>query len=246
MACFEGYGMVLNTQEFITKSIGLLQIMQMQNTVCVINSLKQIIFASNPMLELFKANDYQQSDSCAILLDYTQIDPILQYADVVLLTGMERSIININVESSNPEFRVTKVSYLPIRNPNNNSIAFIIIKIEKIDFPIYFHHVLLANPYKINKKYTFTEDKFLTRREHEIAFLLLFCKSKAEVTNIINLFTEKYITSKTVSNIIRQQLLPKFNVKNTDELLSRLYQCNYHRNIPVSLLTDTQIDLEML
>ena len=166
-----------------------------------------------------------------------------------MTTKETQRMISANVNRPEPEFRILLVTHAPLINPDTNNAIAVKIQFDKINFPCYFHHLLLKSPKQfaqLTAVVSLNYDELLSRREHEIAFLLFYCKSVEQITKIINLFAERPIATKTVQNIIRQQLYPKFQVKNQETLIEQLHQHEYHKKIPSSLMFNFQINLNNL
>lgn len=153
-----------------------------------------------------------------------------------------QNCLSINLNREDPEYHVLHVVKSPIINPHTDNVVGIIVEFCKIDFPLYFHKIFQIQPKQVCKTKIVCNDELLTAREHEIAFLLFYCRNSDEITNTINMFNDKFITSKTVRNIIRQQLYPKLEVNNVDTALIKLRELGYHKKVPKSLLTNLYID----
>lgn len=140
-----------------------------------------------------------------------------------------------------PDSHILMLLFSPILNKEDNVIA------SRLDFtPVdisYFLQILInANP-KITPCEIPSSEQFLTKREHQIAFLLCHCRSTLEITQVLNLFNTKSITQKTVHNIISRYLFVKFEVKTRSKLILKLFENGYDKNIPNSLLSNQFIDL---
>ncbi len=77
-----------------------------------------------------------------------------------------------------------------------------------------------------------------TRNTHEFLSINL-----NRIAQILSTLYDKPISTKTINNIIRQQLYAKFEVYNLESLQDKLYNHGYHKNIPVSFLCNLFLDL---
>ena len=153
-----------------------------------------------------------------------------------------QNCLSINLNRENPDYHVLQVVKSPIINPHTDNVVGVIVEFCKIDFPLYFHKIFQIQPKQISKTKVISSDELLTTREHEIAFLLFYCRNSDEIASTINTFNDKFITSKTIRNIIRQQLYPKLDVSNVEAALLCLRELGYHKKVPKSLLTNIYID----
>lgn len=64
-----------------------------------------------------------------------------------------------------------------------------------------------------------------------------------EIANLIGKFEGKSITPSTVNNIIHRYLFKKFMVKNKEDLMDKLIENGYHKNMPNSLLSNIFVDI---
>ena len=107
----------------------------------------------------------------------------------------------------------------------------------------YFFSILIQTNGQIDPNDLPENDDYLTKREHQVAFLLCHCKDNEEIAKVISLTKDKSIQAKTINNIISRYLFPKFQVNNKDELQEKLKALNYDKKIPNSLLSNQFIDL---
>lgn len=140
-----------------------------------------------------------------------------------------------------PDSHILMLLFSPIITIDQQLIA---VQLEFTPVEIaYFFQVLI----KINKKIEPCDlpdnDDFLTKRQHQVAFLLCHLSDTAEITKIISLFSPNDITSKTVHNIINRDLFTKFKVTKRQDLIEKLHRMGYNTKMPTSLLSNQFIDL---
>jgi len=130
----------------------------------------------------------------------------------------------------------------PVTEPGTNFVIALRFEFYKVKLELFFQ-ALINNVNKIKDNGLPHNDDFLTKREHQIAFLLFYCKDYVEIAQIISIFNNSVVTEKTVRNIVSRYLYPKFMVSNKENLIAKLQQCGYDSKMPNSLLTNRFIDL---
>jgi len=235
--------------DFLIKAIEYFTLLHQNSLMLLVDLNGKVLFVSNGLVNVFNLSDRHS------LLNKHYLE--INLAPKETLTAMRNSFkrvvasaetqksLFINLTLSNPEFHALTCSESVLINPETNTIVAICIEFRKVEFPLNFQKILTMIPAKINNNQA-SSDGLLTRREHEIAFLLFYCKTSDEVAKIISKFNNRPITSKTVRNIIRQQLCPKLQASGHDELISKLHSFGYHKKIPRSLLRNQFIDLSLL
>lgn len=243
---------MLSDSKYLTRVVELFNLLYHKELVHVVDTEDRFIFVSDTTLSL--AHETRENVIGKTFYEVFSPPPdniksVAQSIKTALTTKEVQRMISVNIERTNSTQRILLVTHAPLVNPDTNNAVAVKIRFDRMNFPSYFHHLLLKSPKQfanLTVLREFESDKLLSRREHEIAFLLFYCKSVEQITQIINLFTERQIVTKTVQNIIRQQLYPKFQAKNQEVLLEQLHQLDYHKNIPPSLLFNFQINLNDL
>lgn len=243
---------MLSDHEYLSSILQLFDLLYRKELVHVVDTENRFIFVSDELLNL--ANETRGNIIGKTFYEVFKphpdnIESVAQSLRRALATKEVQRMISVNVERTNSKQRILLITHTPLVNPDSDNALAVKIRFDNINFPCYFHHLLLKTPKQFAKppvSKLFENDQLLSRREHEIAFLLFYCKSIEQITQVINLLNERQIVAKTVRNIIRQQLYPKFQVQNQDALLEQLHCLEYHKNIPPSLLFNFQINLNDL
>ena len=237
-------------EECLTRVIQLFNLLYRKSFIHIIDLENRFIFVGDEMLDV--ANETREN-----VIGRTWYDVMSPHPDNIVSTelGIRAAIstrlaqhaITINVKRHETTQRILHVIQKPIINPATDQVVAVHIEFFKVNFPLYFHHLLLKNPERITTRcLTYEQEGILTRREHEIAFLLFYCKSLDDIVEVINAHSDRKITAKTIRNIISQQLFKKLHVFNRDSLLEELHKLEYHRKIPSSLLSNPHIDISEL
>jgi hypothetical protein len=152
-----------------------------------------------------------------------------------------KQVFIANLYHPYPESHILMLLFSPILAPTTEVIAM------RLDFtPVdiaYFFQVLIRLNQKITPQDLPKNDDLLTIREHQVAFLLCHCKDVTEISQVVSLFSEKEVSSKTIHNIINRYLFTKFNVTSKSKLIDILRETGYDKKMPSSLLSNQFIDL---
>lgn len=171
--------------------------------------------------------------------------PIINCINKVKTELQRQDFLSVNLNHER-DYLLLHCRLNPLINLSNNQLVAISVESTPVEFTLYFANLLNhlhPQPILCSKKYT---DELLTKREHEIAFLLFHTVNSEQIASILSLFAAKAVTAKTIRNIISQQLLPKLKVYNKPALLIKLRELGYHKKIPPTLLTNLHIDLATL
>lgn len=243
---------MLTDQEYLAKSLEFFNLLYHRELVHVVDNKDRFIYVSDvtlPFAKTSRENIIGKTFYEVFSPPPENIESVAASIKRAFTTKETQRMISANVNRPDPDHRILLVTHAPLINPDTNNAVAVKIQFDKINFPCYFHHLLLKSPKQfaqLSPVVSLNHDELLSRREHEIAFLLFYCKSVEQITKIINLFAERPIATKTVQNIIRQQLYPKFQVKNQETLIEQLHQHEYHKKIPPSLMFNFQINLNNL
>lgn len=243
---------MLSDDKYLTHVLQLFDLLYRKELVHVVDKEDRFIFISDAVLPFAKVpreNIIGKTFYEVFSPPPENIDSVAASIHRALATKEVQRMISVNVDRPNTSQRILLVTHSPLVNPDTDNALAVNIRFDSINFPCYFHHLLLKSPkqfVKLAALKEFDDDALLSRREHEIAFLLFYCRSVEQITQIINLFSERQIASKTIQNVISQQLYPKFQVQNQEALLEQLRKMEYHKKIPSSLLFNFQIYLNDL
>lgn len=153
-----------------------------------------------------------------------------------------KQFLSINIYRADPNYHALLINLQPILEPVTKQIIGAQIKLVPAELLVFFPILLQQNPqHTVNNLPD--NDTFLTRREHQIAFLLFHTRNYAEIAEIITRFEGTPIKLSTINNIVHRYLFTKFNVNTRETLIAELQKRNYHRKIPNSLLTNQFIDM---
>ncbi len=236
----------MTDKQFLAKIIELYKLIYVNELILLLDLDGTILFAGDKINEITKLN------SAAIVgKNHLQVLPLPEENLAKIIASIQKVItsrdtqefLSINLNHS-VDSLVLHCTLKPIINPISNNIVALSIASRKLNFPIYFYKLLMFTDtnFNVNTEIKHT-DSLLTLREHEIAFLLFYCKSVEKVAQILAALYKKPIATKTIHNIIRQQLYPKFAVFNLESLQDKLYNMNYHKKLPVSMLANLHVDV---
>ena len=235
----------LNNEQFLAKVIELYKIIHANDVILLLNLNGIVLYTSNKVEELTGMTPSQvigKNYLDSLPLPEENIPKIINSIDNTIKTRNTHEFLSVNLNRLAPNAFIFQCILKPIINPNNNEVVAISSESRQFNSPIYFYKMLIFTQTKQVSKVKHT-DKLLTLREHEIGFLLFYCKSANRIAQILSTLYDKPISTKTINNIIRQQLYTKFEVYNLEALQDKLYNHGYHKNIPVSFLCNLYLDL---
>lgn len=181
----------------------------------------QDVAGSETLLAVFKSA-FQAPTNEAIHKYCTKIFRIQQQV------YKQQIVINyIDILPYNDEFKYYYISCMPIFHPNGEVVA-----LQSFANVGQFWGVQDQVSQLLGKKEALnTVSYHLTKREHEILFLLSNGVTQEEIGQILD------ISRGTVSNIISRQLCAKFGIErsNTKELSQIAVHAGIHKNMPSSL-----------
>ena len=245
------YQLKLDDKQFLDKVLDLFQLIHKNELVLLIDLNDIILFSGNTITDLIHVtlNDIVNKDYKKVTwLPAENIKFITKSINNVIKTKQSSLFLNINLFHTY-EYIVLQGTIKPLINHDTNNIVAIAVESRKLDFDLNFYKILNIiakhKALKANTTNTHTET-LLSLREHEIVFLLNHCKTVENATELLNKFYTKPISSKTVYNIIRQQIYPKFDVYNLDNLINISQKLGYHKKIPSSFLINLHIDLNSI
>lgn len=153
-----------------------------------------------------------------------------------------KQFLSINIYRVNPDYRALLINLQPILDPNTKQVIGAQIKLIPAELLVFFPIILRQNTQQTINDLP-DNDHFLTRGEHQIAFLLFHTRNYAEIAEIITKLEGKPIKVSTINNIVHRYLFTKFNANTREMLIVELEKHNYHRKIPNSLLINQFIDM---
>lgn len=109
---------------------------------------------------------------------------------------------------------------------------------------------LLVDPKKLfisksDAEFLTSNDDLLNIREHEVLYLHFHCKSAKEIADKLSYIYNRSFSLHTIGKI-NQQLYEKFGVYNLEALLRIAQTKQYHKKIPLSLLSNHVIEIKDL
>lgn len=228
----------------LEKYVEFCELFYIDSFTIVLDLDSKVVFVGNKFLEVVKRTKQEMLGKN--LYETTQIPEsnrkISDKAFPQAISNKEtKQCFIANLYHSYPQAYILMLLFSPILTAENEVIA------ARLDFtPVeisYFYHILIHTKNKIEPANLPDNDSFLTRREHQVAFLLCHCKNSSEIAQVLSLFNQKNIQAKTVNNIISRYLFSKFNVDTKAELINKLKEMNYDKKMPNSLLSNQFIDL---
>lgn len=243
--------MNLDDKRFLDRVIDLYGLIYINDIVLLIDVGNIIVFAGSGVSKLVNKSTKHiigKSYLEALPLPKENINNIVKSMNKTIQSKNIQEFLSINLNHSN-QYAMLHCLERPIINPTTNNIVAISVESRQLDLSIDFYKVLMLikTKQKIIANTTIKHvDNFLTQREHEIAFLLEYCNTADKIANILSILYDKKIATKTIHNIIRQQLYPKFEVYNMDALQAKIGNLGYHKKIPVSFLINLHFDLSLI
>ncbi|MBP9743413.1 MAG: hypothetical protein KBD37_08645 [Burkholderiales bacterium] len=239
---------MLDDINFLNKVVELYKLIYFNESTLLIGINDYILFAgkkiqaiTNINTELLSGKNYLD----ILPLPEGNIDNIKASIKKVLLTKIPQEFLSINL-NHNPDYLILDCILKPIINCSTDNIVAISVESRKLNAQLYLYKLLLfleKTQFKLNQNVKHT-DALLTLREHEIAFLLFYCKSAKKIALFLSNLYDKSVTAKTISNIISGSLYLKLKVYGIDALMDKLQSLGYHNKIPVSFLMNMHLDLE--
>lgn len=165
----------------------------------------------------------------------------LAFSEAIALK-QDKQIFIANLYHPYPEYHILLLKFEPIIEPESQHVVGAKLVFTPTDIA-YFFDILIQTNGQIDPNGLPENDDYLTKREHQVAFLLCHCKDNYEIAKVISLTKDKNIQAKTINNIISRYLFPKFHVNSKDELQAKLKTLNYDKKMPNSLLSNQFIDL---
>jgi hypothetical protein len=155
--------------------------------------------------------------------------------------------LNINLNREHDE-QILQMRYNPLLDPSSNAVVAVVIEGSKLSAHTSLYnfvtHLLERNASSANTAIDISHsDDRLTKREHEIAFLLLFFRSPKKIAEVIKQISGDEVSAKTINNIISSKLFVKLEVYNIDALITRLHELNYQTKIPASFMRNLHLGL---
>lgn len=235
----------LANDKFLIKTTEFYSYTYITDAVFMLDLNYQILFAGNGVAKLMArpAKDLLFKNCLEILpISKQSIKPLLATLDKMLYLRQPHEFLSVN-PNYQEDLLILHCTEKPIVNPGTNDTVAISMELRKLDIPLYFAKILELNSFPISNLTQDYQDHLLTKREHEIAFLLFHYPTSEKIAEIISSFSPKPVSAKTIRNILSQQLYPKFKVYNIQALIDKLYVLDYHKKIPPSLLVDQYFDL---
>jgi hypothetical protein len=238
---------MLDDVNFLNKVTELHNLVCINEPILLIDIEGAILFAGNKIEDLTHIKVQEligKNHLSALPLPNENISSINASIKKVVTAKTTQEFLSINLNHRS-EYLILDCVIKPIINPHSGNVIAISVESRKLNAPLYLYKLLLfieSNQFILQQTIEHKDD-LLTLREHEIAFLLFYCKSTKKIATILSNLYGKTITSKTISNIISEKLYPKLGVYGIDALVDKLQTFGYHNKIPVSFLTNLHLDL---
>ncbi len=211
-----------------------------------------IKYVSKPLLQLLNSqvkepHKIYETNLIDKMVHYDRPLEVIEKIHCSLIKVINEQCIveNINVDLKRDINNVVLyVKFTPLYNRETKNM----IAIEAVA-SVFKSPLLLSDPCKLLKHGVFSvskdNDSLLSRREQEVLFLQFQCKSAKEISQKLTAIYNKSVSYNTIGRI-NEKLYKKFNVYNLEQLLIEAKKQNYHRKIPLTLLSDTNIEIEEL
>ena len=96
------------------------------------------------------------------------------------------------------------INFQPVTNPRQEeSVMCALVEFVPVDSS-YFYDLLINNDTPVEGHAIPDNETLLTRREHQVAFLLFHCKNLQEIARVIGKFESKSISTSTINNVIHR------------------------------------------
>lgn len=153
-----------------------------------------------------------------------------------------KQVFVANLYHPYPGYHILLLKFEPVIDPENQQVLGAKLVFTPTEIA-YFFEILIQTNEKVEPNDLPDNDDYLTRREHQVAFLMCHCKDNYEIAKVLSIFNNKKILAKTINNIICRYLFAKFEVNNKGILIERLKELGYDKKMPNSLLSNQFIDL---
>lgn len=184
--------------------------------------------------------------------DYPHKSYIIEMYDKIISTKSAITNLGINFLRKK-EYVVMYSHYSPLVNPTTDEVIAIHGTATKLNFPIAFFRLpgLITNNTNGSPLVDYDSrlkdyDGFIDNYEHEILFLMFYFDTYEDIASVLSLRYSKEIKGNTIAKYVRKHLYPKFNVISYKDLKSSAIKYDYHKKIPLSLMTSMVIDLSEL
>lgn len=237
---------IQSDQKFLAKVVELYNLVHIDDAVLLINMENIILYAGNKVEEIVATSVDKligKNHFDVLPLPQENLIPIKASLQKVIQSKQYGEFLSINL-NHHSDYLILHCIEKPIINPSTQNIVAISIESKKLDFQVYLYKLLM-----FLQKHTLIpgklkhQDKLLTLREHEIAFLLFYCKTAKKIAMILSQIYDRSISAKTIANIISTQLYTKLNVYGIEALIDKLHALGYHTKLPVSFITNMHLDL---
>ena len=164
-------------EECLTRVIQLFNLLYRKSFIHIIDLENRFIFVGDEMLDV--ANETREN-----VIGRTWYDVMSPHPDNIVSTelGIRAAIstrlaqhaITINVKRHETTQRILHVIQKPIINPATDQVVAVHIEFFKVNFPLYFHHLLLKNPERITTRcLTYEQEGILTKDNSRKPFTML-------------------------------------------------------------------------
>ena len=237
----------LSDKAFTDKVLELYQLIYSKDAILLIDINNIILHAGK---EIYQITRIQASELIGknhfevIPFPKENIDKVKGSIDKIINSQKPCEFLSINTNHSD-DYIILHCIQKPIINPSTGNVIAFSVESKPLPPHIYLHKILyLLDENKRCIAIKQHNDELLSLREHEIAFLLFYCKSAKKIATTLSDFYSSEVSAKTVSNIISSQLYNKLNVYGIEALLNKLYELGYSRKIPASFILNTYLELD--
>lgn len=239
-----------HTNEFLNHIIALYQQIHRDDYVMIVDRDYRICFISQRFAQSMATTVEQllgQNYLTSLAIPEEIKNSVKTSIEHNLSCSHTHEFLNINLNREHDE-QILQMRYNPLLDPSSNDVIAVVIEGSKLSA-----HTSLYNfvTYLLERKASSANaaidishsDELLTKREHEIAFLLLFFRSPKKIAEVIKQISGDEISAKTINNIISSKLFVKLQVYNIDALITRLHELNYQTKIPASFMRNLHLGL---
>jgi hypothetical protein len=187
------------------------------------------------------------------IADHPHRDSIIEMYQKIIKTKSAVTNLGINFLRKK-EYVVMHLYYSPLINPATQDVIAIHATAIKLNFPIAFFRLpTLINRLSINSKSAIDfhqrfedYDGFINIYEQEILFLMFYFDTYEDIASVLSLKYRREIKGNTVAKYVRNHIYTKFSVISNKELKLVAIKNDYHKKIPLSLLSSMIVDLSEL
>lgn len=233
-------------QEFYSNSEECKFLIDVKTSNAYFNKAYHRIWSENKQKEVGHRDNINMYE---FIEDYPHKRYIIEMYEKIISTKSAITNLGINFLRKK-EYVVMHSHYSPLVNPTTQDVIGIDGTATKLNFPIAFFRLpgLITNNTNNFSLLDYDSrlkdyDGFIDNYEHEILFLMFYFDTYEDIASVLSLKYGKEIKGNTIAKYVRKHLYPKFKVISYKDLKSAAIKYDYHKKIPLSLMSSMLVDL---